>query len=46
MSASGVENLHFVEGIMNADKYINVFQNILIPQIKQMLLTNIKCIFQ
>ena len=38
MSASGVGNLHFVEGIMNADKYINVLQNNLIPQIEQICL--------
>jgi len=46
MSASGVGNLHFVEGIMNADKYINVLQNNLIPQIEQMHLNNIECLFQ
>ena len=45
MSASGVGNLHFVEGIMNADKYINVLQNNLIPQIEQMRLNNIECVF-
>ena len=45
MSASGVGNLHFVEGIMNADKYINVLQNNLIPQIEQMRLNNIELIF-
>lgn len=46
MSASGVGNLHFVEGIMNADKYINVLQNNLRPQIEQTRLNNIDCIFQ
>lgn len=46
MSARGVGNLHFVEGIMNANKYINVLQNNLIPQIEQMRLNNIECIFQ
>ena len=46
MSASGVRNLHFVEGIINDDKYINVLQNNWKPQIEKMCLNNIECIFQ
>lgn len=46
MSARGVGKLHFVDGIMNADKYINVLENNLKPQIEELRLQNIECIFQ
>lgn len=46
MSAKGIGKLHFVEGIMNADKYIYVLKNNLKPQIEEMRLNDIECIFQ
>lgn len=46
MSARGVGKLHFVDGIMNAEKYIIVLQNNLKPKIEELRLQNIECIFQ
>ncbi|GJQ77180.1 hypothetical protein Trydic_g14854 [Trypoxylus dichotomus] len=46
MSAKDVGNFHFVDGIMTAEKYINVLQANLKSQIGEMCLNNIECGFQ
>lgn len=36
MSAKGVGNLHFVDGIVNTDKYIGILQDHLLPSIPRL----------
>lgn len=46
MSAQGVGNLHFVDGIVNAEKYINILKSHLLPSIERFPLPFGDYIFQ
>jgi hypothetical protein len=36
MAASGVGRLHIVQGTVNAEKYINILQNVMLPSAQQL----------
>lgn len=46
MSARGVGSLHFVEGIVNADKYIHILESHLKPTLEESRRTGFEFIFQ
>lgn len=46
MSAKGVGKLHFVEGIVNADKYINILQSCLKPTMEECRKAGLEFVFQ
>lgn len=46
MSAKGVGNLHFIDGIVNSDKYIRILRTSLLPSIEKLRTNEGEYIFQ